>query len=60
MGAELARNPAFSGAFTGLTGEGKDRLQQWFVDRRLALRLPVWFDGMSTRWRKEKRAVRSW
>ena len=54
MGAGLARSPAFSGVFTGLTGEGKDRLQQWFFDRRLALRLPVWFDGMAARWRKEK------
>ncbi len=56
MGAELARSPAFGGVFTGLTSEGKDRLQQWFFDRRLALRLPVWFDGMLARWRKEKGA----
>ncbi len=54
MGAELAGNPAFSGVFTGLTGEGKDRLQRWFFDRRLALCLPGWLDGMATRWRKEK------
>ena len=37
MGAELAANPAFNGVFIGLTNEGKDRLQQWFFDRRLAL-----------------------
>ena len=54
MGAELAASPAFSGVFTGLTAEGKDRLQQWFFDRRLALRLPVWFDAMAVRWRQEK------
>ncbi len=54
MGAALGGSPAFNGAFTGLTGEGKDRLQQWFFDRRLALRLPAWFDGMAARWRKEK------
>ncbi len=56
MGAEMARNPVFSGVFTGLTGEGKDRLQRWFLDRRLAWRLPVWLDGMAARWRKEKGA----
>lgn len=40
--------------FTGLDAAGKDKLQQWFLDRRLALRLPTWFDGMAARWRKEK------
>ena len=54
MGAALAGSPAFNGVFTGLTGEGKDRLQRWFFDRRLALRLPVWLDTMTARWQKEK------
>ena len=54
MGTELARSPAFSGVFTGLTSESKDRLQQWFFDRRLALRMPAWLDGLTARWRQEK------
>ena len=53
-GASCARTRRFSDVFTGLTREGKDRLQQWFLDRRLPLRLPVWFDAMRARWRKEK------
>ena len=54
VAGELRADPAFGEVFTGLDAAGKDRLQQWFLDRRLALRLPVWFDGMETRWRKEK------
>ncbi len=54
MAAELAASPAFSGVFTGMKGNDKDRLQAWFFERRLSLRLPVWFETMEGRWRKEK------
>ena len=56
IAAELAVNPAFSGVFVGLTPDAKDRLQEWFFSHRIDLRLPVWFDGMTARWRKEKGA----
>ncbi len=54
VAGELRANPAFGDVFTGLDAAAKDRLQQWFLDHRLALRLPSWFDGMTARWRKEK------
>ena len=54
MAAELRDSGVFADAFAGLTAEGKDRLQGWFLARRLPLRLPVWFDAMRARWRKEK------
>ena len=54
VAGELRANPAFGDVFTGLDPASKDRLQQWFLDRRLALRLPAWLDGMAVRWRKEK------
>ncbi len=54
VAGELRANPAFADVFTGLDPAAKDRLQQWFLDRRLALRLPAWFDAMTARWRKEK------
>ena len=54
VAGELRSNPAFADVFTGLDAAAKDKLQQWFLDRRLALRLPGWFDGMVARWRKEK------
>ncbi|MBE7213528.1 MAG: hypothetical protein INR65_21130, partial [Gluconacetobacter diazotrophicus] len=50
VAGELRANPAFDAVFTGLDDAAKERLQQWFVDRRLALRLPVWLDGMEARW----------
>lgn len=56
MAAGLARDPAFHGAFCGLDQPGKDRLQEWFVARRLALRLPFWLDAMRARWAREKGA----
>ena len=54
VAGELRADPAFGEVFTGLDAASKDRLQQWFLDRRLALRLPVWLDNMAARWRKEK------
>lgn len=54
MAGQLRADPAFADIFTGLDAASKDRLQQWFLDRRLALRLPVWFADMETRWRREK------
>ena len=54
IAAALSGDPAFAGAFTGLTPESKDRLGQWFFARRLPIRLPIWFDGMRARWSKEK------
>ena len=54
VAGELRADPAFGDVYTGLDAAGKDRLQQWFLDRRLALRLPVWLDGMVARWHKEK------
>ena len=54
VAGELRANPAFGDVFTGLDATAKDRLQAWFLDRRLALRLPGWLDGMAARWRKEK------
>ena len=54
VAGELRANPAFGDVFAGLDATSKDRLQQWFLDRRLSLRLPVWLDGMTARWRKEK------
>ncbi len=54
VAGELRGNPAFGDVFTGLDAAAKDRLQQWFLDHRLALRLPAWFEGMTVRWRKEK------
>ena len=54
VAGELRADAAFGEVFTGLDAAGKDRLQQWFLNRRLALRLPVWLDGMAARWRKEK------
>ena len=54
VAGNLRTDPAFADVFTGLDAGSKDRLQQWFLDRRLALRLPVWLDGMEARWRKEK------
>ncbi len=54
VAGELRANPAFGDVFTGLDAASKDRLQQWFLDRRLSLRLPAWLDGMAARWRKEK------
>lgn len=56
IAAGLARDPAFNAAFCGLDQAAKDRLQQWFVARRLALRLPFWLDAMRARWAQEKRA----
>ncbi len=57
VAGELRVNPAFGDVFTGMDAAGKDRLQQWFLDRRLALRLPTWLDGMQARWRKERGAT---
>ncbi len=57
VAGELRANPAFGDVFTGMDAAGKDRLQQWFLDRRLALRLPAWLDGMQARWRKERGAT---
>lgn len=57
MAAELDGNPLFNGVFTGMKADDKERLQTWFFERRLPLRLPVWFDGMATRWQKEKGAT---
>jgi predicted exporter len=54
IGRQLAADPAFAGAFTGLTPESKDQLGQWFFARRLSIRLPIWLDGMRARWQKEK------
>ncbi len=54
VAGEMRADPAFGEVFTGLDAASKDCLQQWFLDRRLALRLPVWLDGMAARWRKEK------
>ncbi len=54
LAADLGRNPAFNAVFTGLKSDDKDRLQRWFFERRLALRLPVWLDGMTARWTREK------
>ncbi len=54
MAADLRASGVFADAFAGLTPESKDRLQGWFLARRLPLRLPGWFDAMRTRWRKEK------
>ncbi len=54
VAGELRGNPAFADVFTGLDAAAKEKLQQWFLDRRLALRLPGWFDGMTARWRQEK------
>lgn len=57
MAAELRASPAFDDVFTGLKSDDKERLQTWFFERRLALRLPVWLDGMRTRWTKENGAA---
>ena len=54
MAQELAADPAFSGVFAGMTPEARDRLQGWFLARRLPLRLPGWLDGMTRRWHEEK------
>ncbi len=54
MAAGLRADPAFAGAFAGLTDESKDQLGKWFFDRRLPLRLPIWLDAMRARWQKEK------
>ncbi len=54
MAAQLAADPALAGAFTGLTPESKDRLGQWFFERRLPIRLPIWLEAMRVRWQKEK------
>ncbi len=54
MAADLRASGVFNDAFSGMTPEAKERLQSWFLARRLPLRLPVWFDAMRTRWRKEK------
>ena len=53
-GKDHQENGYFNDAFSGLTPEAKDRLQGWFLARRLPLRLPVWLDAMRARWRKEK------
>ena len=52
----LAADPSFAGTFSGLTEANKERLGQWFFDRRLPLRLPVWLDAQTARWRQEKGA----
>jgi predicted exporter len=54
IAGRLAGDPAFAGAFTGLTAGSKDRLAQWFFVRRLPIRLPIWLDGMRARWQKEQ------
>ena len=54
VAGELGRSPLFNGVFTGMKADDKDRLQAWFFERRLPLRLPVWLDGMAARWQKEK------
>lgn len=53
LAAGLARDPAFNAAFCGLDRPAKDRLSQWFIARRLALRLPFWLDAMRARWSQE-------
>jgi predicted exporter len=57
IAGKLAADPSFAGAFTGLTPESKDKLGKWFFERRLPIRLPVWFEGMRNAWQKEKGAV---
>ena len=57
IAAVLGRSSLFSGVFTGMKAEDKDRLQTWFLERRLPLRLPVWLDGMAARWHQEKGAA---
>jgi predicted exporter len=56
IAGQLAANPAFAGAFTGLTPESKDQLGRWFFARRLPIRLPIWLDGLRARWQKQKGA----
>ena len=56
VAGELGRSPLFNGVFTGMKADDKDRLQAWFFERRLPLRLPGWLDGMAARWRQEKGA----
>ena len=53
---DLGADPAFTAVFAGMTAADRDRLQEWFVARRLPLRLPGWLDGMTRRWHEEKGA----
>lgn len=49
----LAADPSVAGAFAGLDDAGRDRLGQWFFERRLPLRFPVWLEELSARWQRE-------
>lgn len=50
-----AQPKLFADAFSGFDAAARQRLTGFFFDRRVALRLPVWFDAKSQQWRDEKK-----
>ncbi len=51
LAADLNQRPAeFAGAFSGFGATERERLTKFFFDRRLALRLPAWFEGKAAAW----------
>ena len=57
LATELGGSPLFAGVFTGMKADDKERLQAWFFERRLPLRLPGWLDAMTALFHQEKGAA---
>ena len=56
LAAELrARPQLFADVFSGFDAAARQRLTGFFFDRRVALRLPVWFEAKQQQWRDEKK-----
>ena len=56
LAAELRAQPQlFADAFAGFDAAARQRLTGFFFDRRVALRLPVWFDAKNQQWLEEKK-----
>lgn len=53
----LAKDSAFAGSFSGFDKTAKEQLEKWFLERRLAIRLPIWLDQNTQLWRQENPAL---